>query len=110
MSPEEALEKMRVQQEAMAEEARKMVVRVQKLKDISYCMESNHDWIVDITEGATHTQVDFLRIACTSCDAFFHVSKTRPDTQEATITPLCITHEGKDMTVQAFLDNKEEEE
>lgn len=108
MSPEEALEQMKEKQEAMAEEARKMMVRVQKLKDISYCIESNHDWIVDIVEGATHTQVDFLRIACTSCDAFFNISRTNG--QNATITPLCITHEGKDMTVQAFLDNKEEEE
>ena len=108
MSPEEALEQMKEKQEAMAEEARKMMVRVQKLKDISYCIESNHEWIVDIVEGATHTQVDFLRIACTSCDAFFNVARTNE--QNATITPLCMTHEGKDMTVQAFLDNKEEEE
>lgn len=107
-SPEEALEQMKQKQEEMAEEARKMMVRVERLKDISYCIESNHDWIVDIVEGATHTQVDFLRITCTSCDAFFNIARTNE--QDATITPLCITHEGKDMTVQAFLDNEEEEE
>ena len=107
-SPEEALEQMRQKQQQMAEHARAMEKRVSKLLDISYCIESNHEWIVDIVEGATHTQPDFLRVACTHCDAFFNVARTVK--QDATITPLCITHEGKDMTVQAFLDNKEEEE
>lgn len=107
-SPEEALEQMKKKQEAMAKEAERMVERVRKLQDISYCMESNHEWIVDIVDGATHTQPDFVRIACTHCDAFFNVARTNE--QDATITPLCMTHEGKDMTVQAFLDNKEEEE
>lgn len=108
MSPEEALEQMKQKQEAMAKEAERMVERVRKLQDISYCMESNHEWVVDIVEGATHTQVDFLRIACTHCDAFFNVARTNG--QDATITPLCITDEGKDMTVQAFLDGRGEEE
>jgi len=107
-SPEEALEQMRVQREAMAEEARAMERRVSKLLDISYCMESTHEWTVDIVEGGTHTQPDFVRIACTHCDAFFNVARTNE--QDATITPLCITHEGKDMTVQAFLDNEKGEE
>ena len=107
-SPEEALEEMKQKQETMAEEARKMVVRVQKLKDISYCMESNHEWIVDLVEGSTHTQPDTVRIACTHCDAYFNVMRTNE--QNAIITPLYITHEGKDMPLQDFLDNKEEEE
>ena len=92
----------------MAEKAKKMVARVQKLKDISYCVESNHEWVVDFVEGATHTQVDFVRIACAYCDSFFNVARTNE--QNATITPLCMNYEGKDMTVQDFLDNKEEEE
>ena len=108
MSPEEALEQMRQSQQQMAEHARAMEKRVSKLLDISYCTESNHEWTVDIVEGATHTQVDFVRIACTYCDAFFNVARTNE--QDATITPLCMNYEGKDMTVQAFLDNKEEEE
>jgi hypothetical protein len=107
MSPEEALEQMKEKQDTMAKEAERMVERVRRLQDISYCMESNHEWIVDIVDGATHTQVDFLRIACTSCDAFFNVG--RINEQNATITPLCMTHEGKDMTVQAFLNGGEEE-
>ena len=108
-SPEEALEEMKRKQEAMAKEAERMVERVRKLQDISYCMESNHDWIVEeVSQTTTHTQIDFVRIACTHCDAFFTVSQTTR--QNAVITPLCITHEDKDMTVQAFLDNKEEEE
>lgn len=108
MSPEEALEQMKEKQEAMAKEAERMVERVRKLQDISYCMESNHEWIVDDLQNGSHTQVEFVRIACTHCDAFFTISQTTR--QNAVITPLCITHEGKDMTVQAFLDNKEEEE
>ena len=108
MNPQEALEQMKQKQEAMAKEAERMVERVRRLQDISFCMENNHQWIVDIVDGATHTQADFLRIACTSCDAFFNVARTNG--QDATITPLCITHEGEDMTVQAFLDNKKEEE
>ena len=107
-SPEEALEQMKQKQEAMAKEAERMVERVRKLQDISYCMESNHEWIVDIVEGATHTQPDLLRIACTHCDAFFSVVRTNE--RDAQITPLCITHEGKDMQFQDFLDDKEEEE
>jgi len=108
MSPEEALEQMKQKQEAMAEEARKMVARVQKLKDISYCVESNHDWIVDLVDGGTHTQPDFARIACTHCEAFFNVARTKGN--DAIISALCINHEGKDMTVQTFLDNGGEEE
>jgi len=108
MSPEEALEQMRQKEQEMAEQARKMVARVQKLKDISYCVESKHDWIVDDIQNGSHAQVDFVRMACTHCEAFFVVCRTAR--QDATISPLCITHEGKDMMLQAFLDNKEEEE
>jgi len=102
-TPEEALGQMKEKQEAMAKEAERMVERVRKLQDISYCMESNHEWIVDIVEGATHTQVDFLRIACTHCDAFFNVARTNE--QSATITDLFMDYNGKSIGVQAFLDN-----
>jgi len=109
MSPEEALEQMKQKQEAMAREAEKMVERVRRLQDISYCMESNHDWIVEeVSQTTTHTQIDFVRIACTHCDAFFNVARTNET--NATITDLFMDYDGKSIGVQAFLDNRGEEE
>ena len=108
MSPEEALEQMMQREKQMAKEAAKMIERVRRLQDISYCVESNHQWVVDTVEGATHTQVDSLRIACTHCEVFFLVERTNE--HNAVISPLNIEHEGKVRRLQDFLDNKEEEE
>jgi hypothetical protein len=103
-SPEEALEQMMQREKEMAKEAAKMIERVRRLQDISYCVESNHDWIVEeVTQNTSHTKIDFARIACTSCDAFFNVARTNE--QSATITDLFMDYNGKSIGVQAFLDN-----
>jgi hypothetical protein len=41
------------------------------------------------------------------CNAFYEIARTSK--QNAIITPLCITDNNKDMTVQDFLNGGEEE-
>jgi|14BtaG_2_1085337.scaffolds.fasta_scaffold00496_32 hypothetical protein len=107
MSPEDALEKMRIKQAQMAVQAEMMVERVHKLQDLNHCAESGHSWIVERTNGASQTQVDHMRIQCMHCNAWYEIARTYE--QNAQITPLCITHNNKDMTVQDFLNGGEEE-
>lgn len=110
MSPEEALEKMRIKQVQMAVQAEMMVERVRKLQDLNHCAETGHHWVVDETSGNSQTQFDYMKIQCTSCHAYYTVSRTDFNQQaNAVISSLCITHNNKDMTVQAFLNGDEEE-
>lgn len=107
MSPEQALEKMRIKQAQMAVEAEMMVERVHKLQDLNHCAESGHSWIVEHTSGESQTHVDHMRVQCMHCNAYFTVSRTNE--ASAIISPLCVTHNNKDMTVQHFLNGGEEE-
>lgn len=108
MSPEEALEQMRIKQAQMAVQAEMMVERVHKLQDLNHCAESGHSWVVEFSQGALQTQVDLLTIQCMHCNAYFTVARTNE--KSALISPLCIKHNNQDMALQDFLDNKEEEE
>ena len=107
MSPEEALERMRIKQEQMAKEAEAMVERTRRLQDLHHCFESGHRWIVEDASAAIQTQIDFLQVQCSHCNAYFTVSRTNHSS--AVISSLCINHDNKGMTVEHFLNGGEEE-
>jgi len=108
MSPEEALEQMAQKEKEMAEEAAKMIERVRRLQEIAYCTKNDHEWNADHITALVSWRPDYARMSCNHCGAFFTVARTNGTNAE--ISPLFIEHEGKNVSVEAFLDNKEEEE
>jgi len=108
MTPEEALEQMKQKQEAMAREADKMVERVRRLKEIQHCFEKDHDWEAYHITALVPWRPDYAKMMCNHCGAFFTVARTIDTNAE--ISPLFIELKGKNVSVEAFLENKEEEE
>jgi hypothetical protein len=92
----------------MAKEADRMVERVRRLQEIAHCMKNNHDWSADHITALVPWRPDYARMSCNHCGAFFTVARTNGVNAE--ITPLFIEHEGINVSVEAFLENKEEEE
>lgn len=114
MNPEDALNKIRQQQDEMMRAAHLMEERVSILKKLDTCFNEGYRWRFDYSIDESNRTVGGVRIVCAHSGAWTELHSTPQvggnDVAEAGI--IHITFNGVDYTLDEFLNNtkKEEEE